>query len=87
MKSSLEGDTVRNKSSNCGGDGGNAPDSAPANDSGAGLVLCVDAAEARLMRKAFRHTAEYDAAIAAHFAAVTFAQARAAYMFAPASKP
>ena len=32
-----------------------------------------------LMRKAFRHTAEYDTAIAAHFAAVTPVQARAAY--------
>ena len=40
-----------------------------------------------LMRKAFRHTADYDAAIAAHFAAVTFAQARAAYAIGPASKP
>ena len=32
-----------------------------------------------LMRKAFRHTAEYDTAITAHFAAVTPVQARAAY--------
>jgi phosphoribosylaminoimidazolecarboxamide formyltransferase/IMP cyclohydrolase len=33
----------------------------------------------RLMQKAFRHTADYDAAIAGHFAAVTAAAARAAY--------
>jgi phosphoribosylaminoimidazolecarboxamide formyltransferase/IMP cyclohydrolase len=34
-----------------------------------------------LMRKAFRHTADYDTAIAAHFASVPPAQARAAYTF------
>ena len=34
-----------------------------------------------LMRKAFRHTADYDAAIAAHFASVTPAQARDVYTF------
>ena len=34
---------------------------------------------ARLMRKAFRHTAEYDAAIAAHFARVPDAAIRACY--------
>jgi AICAR transformylase/IMP cyclohydrolase PurH len=33
------------------------------------------------MRKAFRHTAEYDTAIADHFAAVPPAQVRAAYAF------
>jgi phosphoribosylaminoimidazolecarboxamide formyltransferase / IMP cyclohydrolase len=35
----------------------------------------------KLMRKAFRHTAGYDSAIAAHFAAVAPGQARAAYTF------
>jgi len=34
-----------------------------------------------LMRKAFRHTADYDTAIADHFASLTPAQARATYEF------
>ena len=40
-----------------------------------------------LMRKAFRHTADYDAAIAAHFASVAPAQARGVYAFPSCAAP